>query len=313
MRALVIGADGFAGRWLVKHLAECGDVVLAGVGPRYVPPLPFADEATPIDVRDLPAVEALVERSRPDTTYYLAGIAQRGKRDAFASSAGVTVTGSLNTLIALAKHAPRSKLVLVSSGYVYPSSSHAHNEDSVLAPTDAYAATKLAAEDVLRRLAPVVGLEMYVARPFNHIGPGQSSAFLVPSVAIQLRDVAAGLSSHISVGTVSDIRDFSDVRDVVRGYRLIATVGQAGSTYNVSSGEGHVISDVIEIMTRLAGVRTEVQSAPTTDKAGRTSLIGDPSRLVSLGWSREFTLEDSLRDALVEHMPGLARGASATS
>ncbi len=116
-----------------------------------------------------------------------------------------------------------------------------------------------------------------------------------------------GLAAYVSVGTISDIRDFSDVRDVVRGYRLIATAGQAGSTYNVSSGEGRVISDVIEIMTRLAGVRTEVQSTPSIDNSGRTSLIGDSSRLVSLGWSREFTLEDSLRDALVERMPGLCQ------
>jgi GDP-4-dehydro-6-deoxy-D-mannose reductase len=304
MRALILGADGFAGRWLTRHLSESGDDVVAGVGPNFRPPLPFADEVVPVDVSERRAVDRLVELGRPEITYYLAGVSQRGKRDSLAASASVSVTGSLNVLVSLATNAPASKLLFVSSGFVYPSSAAAQDEGAVTAPGDTYGATKLAAEDALRRLSAAAGVELLIARPFNHIGPGQAAGFLVPTIASQLRLVAEGRASQISVGSVTDVRDFTDVRDVVRAYRLIGAAGSAGSVYNVASGEGILVGDIIDRLIRLAGVEASVASkAPPNDK-GPSSLIGDPSRLVALGWSREFSLEDSLRDALAEHLPG---------
>jgi GDP-4-dehydro-6-deoxy-D-mannose reductase len=303
MRALVIGADGFAGRWLTKHLAEQGDAVVAGVGPRFTPPLAFAEEAIAVDVRNPDAIDALVQQARPSITFFLAGLGQRGQREALAASAGVTITGSLNVLLSLQQHAPRSRLLFVSSGFVYPSSSEAHAEQSVTAPRDAYGATKLAAEEMLLRLAEVAGVEVVIARAFNHVGPGQRGNYLVPSVAKQLSEVADQRTDQITVGTVTDVRDFSDVRDVVRGYRLIATAGRAGATYNIASGRGLLVNKVIDLMIGIAGVRAEVitQSAPAGQ--GPDSLIGDASAVRSLGWSPQFTLEETLRDVLAEYMP----------
>jgi GDP-4-dehydro-6-deoxy-D-mannose reductase len=305
VRALVFGADGFAGRWLTKHLADGGDIVLAAAGPRSTAAVPYADENVSLDVTDRAAVATVVGRFRPEVAYYLAGVSQRGSRDAVASAVDVTVIGSLNVLVALADDVPGARLVFVSSGYVYGPSSRARREEDEPAPVGVYAAAKLAAELALGSMAPEAGVHLVIARPFNHIGPGQRPGFLVPTVASQLRDVAAGQSRVIKVGSTGDIRDFTDVRDVVTGYRLIAQAGAEGSVYNIASGTGHRVRSVIEIMMRLAGVEAEVQSVDESD-VRIESLVGDASRLETLGWSRQYSLEDSLRAALLEHMPGLA-------
>src|SRR5918996_5189154 len=166
MRALVIGADGFAGRWLVKHLAESGDTVVAAAGPGFKPPLPFADEALSVDVRDAAAVEAVVASSRPDITYYLAGVSQQGRRDALPIAAQTSIFGSVNALVALAQHVPGSRLLFVSSGFGYGSSPDTQDESAPASPDEVYGSAKLAAEFVLGQLARVANVQVVVARPF---------------------------------------------------------------------------------------------------------------------------------------------------
>ena len=303
MRALVIGADGFAGRWLVRHLAETGDRVIAAAGRHATQPVPFAAEQASMDVRQRATVARVVKAASPEVVYYLAGVSQRGRRDALESAIDVSVAGSLNVLTAVARHAPGCRLLFVSTGYVYASSPRPRNEKSPTKPIGAYAAAKLAAESALLRLGPEADASVVIARPFNHIGPGQRPGFLVPTVVSQLSDVARGKAETIRVRTITDTRDFSDVRDVVRAYRLIATEGEPGTVYNVGSGEGRKVSAVIDDLLRLSGIDAPVASEPEHDAArGPTSLIADPSRVRSLGWSPDFPLEDTLRSVLAESL-----------
>ena len=299
MRALVIGADGFAGRWLTRHLIESGDSVVAGVGPRFTGSGPDADDVMGVDVRDPQSLDAAVERARPDVTYYLAGVSKRGDREDLAAAAGVTVIGSALTVASLARHAEGSRLLFVSSGYVYGSSAEPQDEAAVPAPTETYGAAKLAAEMALWPLAGVAGVRLAVVRPFNHIGPGQPAGFLIPTLAGQLREIASGRQQVLSVGAVDEIRDFSDVRDVVRAYRLIATADEEG-TWNVASGIGRVIGDVIGLMLGLAGLKAEVIANPPVNRVGPRALVGDPSRLRAMGWTPEYTFEQTLRTVLDE-------------
>ena len=297
MRALVIGADGFAGRWLARHLVESGDDLVAAVGPHFAGSEPLAGEVVAVDVTDERELARVIQAAKPEATYYLAGISRRGSRDAIGPAVAVSVTGSVETLAGLSEHAPGSLLLFVSSAHVYQSSPTPLDESAPTAPTEVYGAAKLAAESALGLLAPASGVRLSIARPFNHIGPGQREGFLVPAVASKLRDVAAGRSETVSVGPIDDVLDFSDVRDVVRAYRVIAASGEPG-IWNVASGSGWLIGELIAHMVRLAGSGAEVVSSPRDSGAGPRSLIGDATKLRALGWQPERDLQETLREIL---------------
>ena len=220
MRALVIGADGFAGRWLVKHLNAAGDSVVGLAGSRFRPPLEGAERVEQLDVRDEKGLSALVEAVRPDAVYYLAGVSSQEEREDVSVAVGVSVVGSMNALIASARLEPHPRLLFVSTGYVYRAASEPLDERSPTEPDTIYAAAKLAAEHALLAVGPAAGVDVVIARPFNHIGPGQSESFLVPTMARQAVSGGGG-TREIRVADASVVRDFTDVRDVVAAYRLL--------------------------------------------------------------------------------------------
>lgn len=302
MRALVIGADGFAGRWLVRHLRESGDRVAALVGPRFEPPLEDVADVRVADVRDAEAITAAVASSAPDAVYLLAGVSGRETREDLDAAVGVSVIGSMNTLLACSHLLSPPRLLFVSTGYVYRAARSAVDEDAELAPASTYAAAKLAAERALLTLSDAVGVEIVVARAFNHIGPGQRDSFVVPTVA---RQIAAAIRSGDAVARVrirdgTQVRDFSDVRDVVRAYRLLVAHGAPGAVYNVASGRAASIGELAAIMGEAGGVSVAVESTEAASSTDRSVLIGDASRLRGLGWQPEHQLEGTLRDTLAD-------------
>lgn len=299
MRALVIGADGFAGRWLVRHLIESGDQVSAAVGPRFRPPLQGVDLLRQLDVRDADALSAFVADARPETVYDLAGVSSRGDREDVDAAVGVTVVGAMNVLLACTRIDPSPRLLFVSTGYVYRPGDAPLHEDSPLGPTSLYAAAKLAAERALLTVGESLGVEPVIARPFNHIGPGQAESFVVPTVARQVAEIVAGTRMRVEVSDPSATRDFSDVRDVVDAYRRIACDGVAGEVYNIASGRGTSIAEAARLLGQAAGVRVEVASASRARAHdGPSVLLGDAGRVKSLGWRPVRTLPDTLSDVL---------------
>ena len=304
MRALIIGADGFAGRWLTRHLVESGDTVVAGVGPRFSGHLPLAEEVLKADVRSLEAVRDLVGVARPEVSYYLAGVAQRGGREALAASAEVSVTGSLHALLGLSEDARGTRLLFVSSGFVYPSSPAAQGEDSVCEPADTYGATKLAAEGILQQLAERGGIELDRCSPLQPHRARTKARIPRPN-----HRKATARGRRRADGPDHGRHDYRPEglqRRARRGSRLPADwqrPDRPGATYNVASGRARVVSEVIDLMIEIAGVRAEVVSQTPPGPSGPEALVGDASALRSLGWSPAFTLEESLRDVLVEYMP----------
>lgn len=307
MRALVIGADGFAGRWLVRHLRESGDAASAVVGPGFHPTPDDDPGALQVDIRDAGALDRAIAAAAPDVVYDLAGISRQGDREDLSLAVGVSVAGGLNALAACARLSPAPRLVFVSTGYVYVAGPEPLTEESRLAPDSIYAAAKLAAERALLTLGPVVGVEVVVARPFNHIGPGQSDAFLVPTLARQIVAALPAADAVIRVADASVVRDFSDVRDVVAGYRLIAERGAVGATYNIASGSGVSVEELARAMGSVAGVdvRVEDGGAPPRDNDPRI-LVGDASRLESLGWRRAYPMRATLEDVIRPHLEAVA-------
>jgi GDP-4-dehydro-6-deoxy-D-mannose reductase len=303
MRVLVIGADGFAGRWLVRHLVEAGDAVWAGVGSRYQPPLHGPEGIRQVDVRDLGSVIDALAAARPDVVYGLAGVSGRDAREDLQAAIGVSAIGSMNLIQAASQASSPPRLLFVSTGYVYKASDEPVDESAELAPDSVYAAAKLAAERALTTLSPSVGADVVIARPFNHIGPGQRDAFLVPALARKVAAVPSGAASDIEVRDPEIVRDFTDVRDVVRAYRLLADRGVAGEAYNVASGRGRSVADVAATLAELAGVQIRLRTPEPVVREEAATLIGATAKIEELGWRREYDLRTTLREVLSGYLP----------
>lgn len=296
MRALVIGADGFVGRHLVAHLRAEGDAVTEAVGGKT-----GTDERRTVDVRDPGSVADLFRGQSFDSVYHLAAIAFGPDAAADVSTAlDVTVRGTVNVVEAAAGLEPRPILLVSGSSEVYggPRTSPI-TEETPLNPMTVYGATKLAQETLARACGRARDVRVAVTRSFNHIGPGQRESFAVASFARQLRRIARGdIPPAITVGNLASVRDFTDVRDVVRAYRLLVAREVADEPINVCSGVGVAIGNVLEQLIKMSGLEVTVEIDPAKVRPhdpGR--LVGSPRRLQELtGWVPRYTMQQTLSD-----------------
>jgi GDP-4-dehydro-6-deoxy-D-mannose reductase len=297
VRAFVTGASGFVGRWLVAHLQVSGDEVLA----------------PEVEITDADAVRAAIAGAAPDTVYHLAAVANVGEswgdpRQTFA----VNATGTLHVLEAARALARLPTVLLVCSAEVYGRVGPSElplTEESPLRPLSPYAASKVAAEFLGVQAHLGYGVPVIRARAFNHIGPGQAPTFVVSSLARQIAEVERRGGGVIDAGNLSTRRDFTDVRDVVRAYRLLVERGAPGEAYNVCAGESVAVEEVARRLIALAGVAAELRVVPERVRAVEVpELRGDPARLVgATGWRRERTLDETLLDVLDGWRAELAR------
>lgn len=287
MRALVTGATGFVGRHLVAHLAAAGDDVTIS-------------EA---EITDPGSLAADFRGGRPDAVYHLA--AQADVQASFTDPAAtlrVNVEGTFNVLEA-ARRAGAGRVVVVSSADVYgrvEPSSLPVGEAAAMRPVTPYGASKAAAEMVCVQAALGRGMDVIRARAFNHLGPGQSDRFVAGALASRVAANERTGSEVVRVGNLQAMRDFTDVRDVVRAYRLLATSGAAGEVYNVCSGTARAVSELAESL--LARARHPMRLAADGGllrPADVAEIRGDPSKLRdATGWRPEVPLEQTLDDLL---------------
>jgi GDP-4-dehydro-6-deoxy-D-mannose reductase len=309
MRILVTGITGFAGSHLAEQLLAGPGVELFGCSRRGRWPDDCAllqDHVAlhACDLTDPAAAEALVREVRPEALYHLAGYAHARRSidepDA-AWAANLTATRALYE--AVLRWGGRPRILFVGSGQVYgecESPEQALDEDRPLRPANPYAASKAAADLVSYQYARA-GLDVVIARPFNHIGPRQSPAYAVAHFARQLAEVERGQCPPLlETGNLSPRRDLTDVRDVVRAYRLLLQCGRAGAAYNVGTGEAPSMREVLDRLLALSPARVEVRQRADLVRAGETSVLrADPSRLRrETGWVPAFRLEQSLTDIL---------------
>jgi GDP-4-dehydro-6-deoxy-D-mannose reductase len=215
----------------------------------------------------------------------------------------VNVIGTLNLCNAAATLGHPSRVLLVSSSEVYGSvgsEGRLINEDQPFAPVTPYAASKASAEMVALQSWLGRGLDIVRARAFNHTGPGQRAGFVVPDLASQVALAASGRLSRIATGNLEVSRDITDVRDVVRAYRLLMLQGEAGAAYNVCRGEAVLISDLLRTLMKLAGTDVPVWVDPARSRPADVPVqVGDHTRVKALtGWQPEIPLEKTLADVL---------------
>ncbi|MGH9107901.1 MAG: GDP-mannose 4,6-dehydratase [Acidimicrobiales bacterium] len=292
MRALITGGRGFVGGWLAEHLEASGDEVVA------------VDIET--DVADQAALDPVVAAAAPDAIYHLAARTHVG--DSWRMPAEVLRVNVLGTaaVLAAARGLDASPtVVVVSSAEVYGVVSPADlplAEGSPVAPATPYAASKAAAEQVALQAWRGYGQPVIVVRPFNHVGPRQAPTFAVAALARRIVEARRTGAPSLRVGTLTTRRDFTDVRDVVRAYRLLVERAEPGTVFNVCSGREVAIADIAARLCMLAGVDVELVTDPDLVRPVDVPVLaGDPARLeAATGWKPEIALDDTLRDVLAQ-------------
>ncbi len=210
----------------------------------------------------------------------------------------VNAIGTVNVLDAVRDVRPKARVLAVSSAEVYGAGEAPAREEDEPRPLSPYAASKAAAELACAQAARAHGTHVVVARPFPHIGPGQSERFAVGSWTRQIARLEREGGGVLEVGDLTVERDLTDVRDTVRAYRLL--LGVPAGTYNVCSGRAVRLAEVVEILVGLARCAVEVrQNRARKRHADLRVLVGDLSRLhAATGWTPEISLEQTLADAL---------------
>lgn len=295
MRVVVTGGLGFVGGHLIDHLVACGDEVttLDRHGDHSV------------DILDPAALDAAMADAAPDAVYHLAGWADVGA--SWADPVGVlrvNAEGTLNVLRACAR-ASVDRVLSVASADVYGVVTEDDlplTEDSPLRPTSPYAASKVAADALAHQAFLGHGLAVIRVRPFNHLGPGQSEQFVAPALAARIaRAERDGLDS-IAVGNLSARRDMTDVRDVVRAYRLLIERGDPGDVYNVCTGTDIAIQVLADRLVAMADRPIELTPDPSLLRPVDLPVLrGDAGKLrARTGWSPSLTVDQTLADLLAD-------------
>ena len=298
---LVTGAAGFAGSHLVDRLAGSGASVVAWHRPGGSPPRESAGvrwEA--VDLLDQAQVQAGIDRARPAAVYHCAGAAHVGRAwDATAPTFATNVLGTHHVLQAIERAGLESRILVPSSALVYAAADEALTEAHPLHPSSPYALSKLAQE--MLGMKTNGGMEVMIARPFNHFGPRQDPYFVASGFARRIADIElARWAPEISVGNLEARRDLTDVRDTVRAYQLILERGRPGHPYNVCSGRAISIRELLDMLIARARVPVAVKVDPMRYRPNDTPiLLGNPARLRDeLGWTAEIPIEQTLDDLL---------------
>ena len=291
MRALVTGSSGFVGRHLVAHLEAAGDDVTG------------CDRAEGVDITDPGSLYPHVAAAQPDVVYHLAGFADVGASWTDPAAAfRVNGEGTLHVLAA-ARAAGTERVLVVGSADVYGTVTDADlplTEDQPLRPTSPYAASKVAADFLALQAFLGHGQATVRIRAFNHLGPGQTPRFVAAAIAERVARNERTGAAEVGVGNVTPRRDFTDVRDVVRAYRLAAVGGVAGEAYHVCSGHDIAVRELAERLIALADRPMRLVADPELQRPVDIPVLrGSAEKLrAATGWVPEIPLERTLSDLL---------------
>lgn len=291
MKAIVTGASGFVGGYLLDHLEREGDEVVG------------LDRDDGLDITDRSGVTDIFAHHRAEVVYHLAALSHVG--DSWASAPDVIATnvgGTLNVLDA-ARAAGVRRVLVVGSAEEYglvQQPTRPLTEDDPLRPFTPYGVSKVGAGFLALQAFLGTGLETIRVRAFNHTGPGQPPRFVVSALAHRIALTERDAGDTVAVGNLDPVREVNDVRDVVRAYRLLILHGTAGEVYNVCSGVGVAVREVAERLLAQSTRTLELRVDPALARpADVPVLVGDPSKLIAAtGWHPTHTLDDTLTDML---------------
>lgn len=304
-KALIIGASGFVGPYLAAQLSgEPGMEV-------YATKLPQGElddiqaEVCNLDIMNKEEIVDLLYKIRPDYIFHLAAqssVAVSWKNPGL--TIDVNIKGSVNVLDAVRELYYKPRVLLIGSGEEYghirPGETPI-SEDNHLRPGNLYAATKVCQNMIAKIYTTAYDMELIMVRAFNHIGPKQAPIFVVSDFCKQVVEIEKGVREPVMmVGNLKAMRDFTDVRDVVRAYALLVEHGKAGETYNVGSGHAVSIQDVLDLIISQSSAEVEVKVDPNKIRPVDVPIIeADTTKLrEATGWERKIPLEQTIRETM---------------
>jgi GDP-4-dehydro-6-deoxy-D-mannose reductase len=321
VRLLVTGAGGFVGGHLVELVRrEAPATSVHGVVLPHGSLAWSTTQGTRIveaDLDDPAAAAAVIEEVRPEGIVHLAG--QSSVQQSWLDPGGTlrtNVLGIVHLLDAARRASLRPAVLVVGSAEEYGPVAEAElpiRETAPLRPASPYAVSKLAQGALALLYGPAGGMRVVLTRTFHHTGPGRGEAFAESSFARQIAEIEHGLRPPlIEVGNLDAVRDFTDVRDVVRAYMLLLEKGEPGRAYNVCSGRGRRIREILDLL--LAGSSARVELRVDQERlrpADVPAQVGDPSLLrAATGWEPRIPLEETLADLLADWRARVAGGAA---
>lgn len=303
MQALITGASGFAGSFLARECSRAGDSVVGASLSGEVPP-DGGGSGLAVDLSDLPAVRAAVREVAPDVIYHLAALSSVGRSwEAPARTVQDNVAMSVNMLEAVRLDAADARVVWVSSCEVYGVPERLPvDEDARFAPANPYAVSKASGDMLARVYEDAYGLNLVRARPFNHAGPSQRPIFIMSSLARQAAEAVLEARSTLEIvtGNPDTRRDFTDVRDVARAYRLLG-VSEDRGVFNISTGDSISAAGQVRLVAELVG---SVEVSHTVDPARIRAnevmdLRGSHAKLTAAtGWEPEIPTRQTMADTI---------------
>jgi GDP-4-dehydro-6-deoxy-D-mannose reductase len=324
VKVLVTGAGGFVAGHLLDFLrAEHPETELFGlVRPHGTAPGPAGGAITVLeaDLNDPASLEPVLDAVTPDRIVHLAG--QSSVHLSWIDPGGTlrtNVLGIVHLLDAVRRRGLAPSVLVVGSAEEYGMVDPADlplREDMPLRPSSPYAVSKVAQGLLALQYGPAGGLRILRTRTFHHTGPGRGETFAESSFARQIAEIEAGKRPPVlQVGNLDAVRDYSDVRDVVRAYWALLDRGEAGEVYNVCSGRGRRIRDLLEVLLAATGAKVEVRvDKDRLRPSDVPALVGDPARLrAATGWQPRVSLEDSLRELLQDWRQRVSASVTASA
>lgn len=308
MRALITGISGFVGSHLAERLLASGQWTVSGTVFGDASNIAHLTDRLTLYEGELSALERvaeIVEDSRPDAIFHLAAqpVVSVSRQDPWGTLEN-NIRLQLNVLEAAARVARQAAVLVIGSseeyGHVTPADLPLR-EDAPLRPTSPYAVSKIAQDYLGLQYHLSHGVRAIRMRPFNHIGPRQRRGFVAPDFASQVAEIEAGLRPPVMlVGQLDVARDFSDVRDIVRGYELAALHGAPGEVYNIGACEAHTVRELLDTLLALATVKIEARPDPARMRPVDTPLIvGDCAKFsAATGWAPLIPFEQTVKDVL---------------
>lgn len=303
IKALVIGATGFVGSYLIEEIKSsllC-DIIATNLEREMI----YQNNIIlkKLDILDYNSVFSLINENKPEYIFHLAAqssVSLAWKKPEL--TADININGSLNILEAVKNINYNPKILMIGSGEEYGYIEKVPIvEETPLKPGNIYAVTKACQNMISKVYCKAYDMKVIMVRSFNHIGPNQSSTFVISDFCKQVAEIEKGVRSPIlKVGNLNAKRDFLDVRDVVRAYTKLIQFGKSGETYNVGRGQSIKISEVLNIILKNSNKEINVEIDKNKLRPLDVPII-EPSInkiYTATGWKPEISLEESIKDIL---------------
>ena len=306
MKALVTGATGFVGPYLVKEIKKSLFCEVITATSRATASLGIGEDKTvQLNILDKEQISEILLSERPDYIFHLAAqssVALSWKDPK--STVDINIIGAINLINAIQQSGYTPRVLIVGSSEEYGKVRESDipiRENTVLIPGNVYAVTKACQNMMAAIYSRAYGMQLVMTRSFNHIGPGQSPQFVVADFCSQAVEIEKGLREPvIQVGNLSAKRDFTDVRDVVKAYCRLIQYGNPGETYNIGSGHAVAVQDILDIILAQTKAEVKVEIDPAKLRPVDVPVIeADISKLYrDTGWKPAISLVQTISDTM---------------